>query len=604
MISVEVKPTLNLRSISNMLKNVITAVLVVASSALLNAQNKVTFTGAGRFVLENNQIGGNLIDDTIISGDTMAADTTNARRSMSGFALFDLGFDIRPNASTEIKAVTRVTNDLDGFWGAGIGFSVRELYAKGLIRGKVRYHIGDMNVKMTPYTLYNSNSDLGQRRPEMYRVFNDIIEYEHFYLDNQWRQQGLRTDFSLLMPEVIDEIAVEALVTKNRHTDYFFTPDRLLLGSRVKFIKEELGFVRYNQTRFFELPQTAQFSNGESSFGVHTVDWNIKPLTGSDYFFIGEMGLSNTRYENVTDAPADTMNYFMDLRVAAHFMPINIKAQLGFRSIESGFRSPGAQSRRTDYNGAASTFTYYTNQEQLRPVSLADIYRDVNIYSPFLSMQLQDYQVAYSNVLPYGEATPNRRGWTVNLESENDSASVPFWELEAQVLTENTGMGINAYRKFLLVDGFAQFALNKIWNGEKATLFELHGRFENTTRDGLSGLGEKLDGIGAIDLTSWLVQAGIDAEISNDLHFLASIMQLNASGNEFLAQRNGFNGVQDYAAVDVDLTEQILGAGLQYKFTETIQLTVQFQRSTWENQNEISNSYNWNQLSVIYNMFF
>jgi hypothetical protein len=219
-------------------------------------------------------------------------------------------------------------------------------------------------------------------------------------------------------------------------------------------------------------------------------------------------------------------------------------------------------------------------------------------------MQLQDYQVAYSNVLPYGEATPNRRGWTVNLESENDSASVPFWELEAQVLTENTGMGINAYRKFLLVDGFAQFALNKIWNGEKATLFELHGRFENTTRDGLSGLGEKLDGIGAIDLTSWLVQAGIDAEISNDLHFLASIMQLNASGNEFLAQRNGFNGVQDYAAVDVDLTEQILGAGLQYKFTETIQLTVQFQRSTWENQNEISNSYNWNQLSVIYNMFF
>lgn len=585
-------------------KKILIALLIVSNAFILQAQNKVTFTGAGRFILQNDRIGGNLLEDSIIGSDTLVADTTNARRSMSGYALFDLGFDIRPNANTEIMAVTRVTNDLDGFWGAGIGFSVRQLYARGLIHGVVRYHVGDMNVKMTPYTLYNSDPDLGQRRPEMFRVFNDIIAYEHFYRDNQWRQQGLRTDFSLLMPALIDEIAVEALLTKNRQTDFFFTPDRIMLGSRVNFIKEGFGFVRYNQTRFFELAQSAQFSDGESSFGVHTVDWNIKPVDDADYYFIGEAGLSNRRYTDIADAPADTVNYFFELNLATTFKPLNIKAKLGYRSIESGFRSPGAQSRRTDYKGAASTFTYYTNQEQIRPISMADLYRDPTIYSPYISMQLQNYFVAYNNVLPYGEATPNRRGWKLNLESKNDSAWVPYWELETHVLSENNGMGINAYRQFFLLDGFAQVGLHKLWKGEKNVLLELHARMENTTRDGLSGAGEKLDGIGAINLSSMLLQVGLDAEISEDLHFLASLMQLNAQGNEFMAQRDIFNEVQDYKAVEVDLSEQILGGGLQYKFTETIQLSVQYQRSIWDNQKDIANSYNWNQFSVIYNMFF
>ena len=38
-----------------------------------------------------------------------------AQRELGGYALFDLGFDIRPNAQTEIRAITRINSDLDGF---------------------------------------------------------------------------------------------------------------------------------------------------------------------------------------------------------------------------------------------------------------------------------------------------------------------------------------------------------------------------------------------------------------------------------------------------------------------------------------------------------
>lgn len=59
-----------------------------------------------------------------MSGELTKTDTVTPQKQMRGNTLFDLGFHIRPSSETEIKAITRVSNDMNGFWGAGVLFNV------------------------------------------------------------------------------------------------------------------------------------------------------------------------------------------------------------------------------------------------------------------------------------------------------------------------------------------------------------------------------------------------------------------------------------------------------------------------------------------------
>jgi len=215
--------------------------------------DKFTVYGAGRFVLQNNSRSGQLFEQSIVGNDTIPADTVSTRREIGGVALFDLGFRIKPNSSTEINALTRVSGDLDGFWGAGIGFTFRELYVRGIVRNKVRYRVGDLDLKMTPFTVYNSDPDLGVHRMSSLRLFQDILEYENFNRDNMWRQQGAQVDFKFSVGKKGDRIDVMSYITKNRQTDYFFVPDRLMTGGQVAWNREGFGRVFYQTITFSKL---------------------------------------------------------------------------------------------------------------------------------------------------------------------------------------------------------------------------------------------------------------------------------------------------------------------------------------------------------------
>ena len=50
----------------------------------------------------------------------------------------------------------RIRNELGGFWGGGVSFNVRQLTLKGVAGNKVKYEVGDIDLKMTPYTLFNN----------------------------------------------------------------------------------------------------------------------------------------------------------------------------------------------------------------------------------------------------------------------------------------------------------------------------------------------------------------------------------------------------------------------------------------------------------------
>ena len=108
-------------------------------------------------------------------------DSVTIPKLNSGHILSDLAFSIRPSKSMEVMAMARIRNDYGGFWGSGVTFDIRQMYVKGVIGGIVRYQLGDINDRMTKYTLWNQDQEFLQTTPTIFKQQFDVLNYDHFY---------------------------------------------------------------------------------------------------------------------------------------------------------------------------------------------------------------------------------------------------------------------------------------------------------------------------------------------------------------------------------------------------------------------------------------
>ena len=141
----------------------------------LSAQSapKFSMKGEARSVLANSELA---VKDSI-------PDKVTPPKNAGGYTLIDLGFNIRPNKNTEILGMVRINNRFGGFWGAGVTFDVRQLWLKGVIADKVRYQLGDINLKQTPFTFWNHDEDRVIQQPAVFDLQRDIANYESFYVN-------------------------------------------------------------------------------------------------------------------------------------------------------------------------------------------------------------------------------------------------------------------------------------------------------------------------------------------------------------------------------------------------------------------------------------
>ena len=137
-------------------------IMIFSFSAGLFAQQKKTidFIGGARSYMSNSAIN---VQDSL-------PDTTTLKRNTGGYALIDMGVNIRPNDKTEIMGMFRIRNEYGGFWGAGVSFDVRQLWLKGIIGNVLRYQLGDLNLKQTPFTLYNNRVQLMDSLPSIFQL--------------------------------------------------------------------------------------------------------------------------------------------------------------------------------------------------------------------------------------------------------------------------------------------------------------------------------------------------------------------------------------------------------------------------------------------------
>jgi hypothetical protein len=526
-------------------------------------------------------------------------DSIQSKKANYGHTLIDLGFSIFPNENTEIISSFRIRNELGGFWGGGVSFNVRQLTLRGVAGKLVKYELGDVDLKMTPYTLFNNFEEGAVNEAEIFSLRRDIVHYDMFYMnDNTWRMQGGKVQFGLKFNKFIQGIDFSGFITRQRPTDGITVPERLYGGGTMTWRQNEHLSFSLNSINLFDLTETIndsiRYSNNVNTFAINY----LKPLNEKIKLgFVSEAGRSNVQYSNYANplAPDGQQDWFYDAAIQAEFSKQKTQMKLGYKDVGADFFSPGAQSKRVDFSGFPGVFQQYTNAAIGRPVNLTDIINHNAQYSYKISEQLMAYNVAYNNITPYGVATPNRTGVYLNAE-RNDSVKIKRSFIQLAQLYESRGMGTNEKKAFTSIAAGADLAINDFFAWKRRIIFNVGVQHDITQRK-----GEVFE---EINLSSTLIDLGLSFNIVDQLDLMVGMKYFQAKGNEFMIERNAFNTVQDFRPMDIDFSEFTSALGLRYRFSETNHLLVNYQNHNITHRGNAGTNYGISQFNILYRLTF
>ncbi len=568
--------------------------IVVGIVALMAAQfasaqekdlRKVVFTGAARGLYYGDKIGQEEEDSITIP------------RMNSGHTLVDLGMNIRPNRNTEIQGMVRVRNDYGGFWGSGVSFDIRQLYIKGVAGGIVRYQLGDINYKLSPYTLSNTQQEIITQGPVIFQQQTRLMNYDNFYAaDSSWRQQGAAAEFGLQFAKYFKELQFHTVATRVRTTDFGSINDRLFAGYNVNLVQSNFLEMGITHVTLFDIEGT---SHNLSTFHnpVTTATYVLKKDFSNWKMRVNvETGTSKTYYEKFEGSP-ETKGKIFDAKWIAANTSKGFSIDAGWKYVSSDFRSPGAQTKRVNYNYQPTSFGRITNDQVVRNLTAFDLMRESNAYNRQLSSNLMLTQPKYDNITPYGTATPNRQGLTVNAKYVNPTQ---LFEIAATqlMLQETRGEGTLLPRKFMRTEVKAVAHLSKRF-GSKDKLFDVSVRFR---KDNTSRVAE--ENVRAVDLSTQIYSVGMEYEFWENWDVMLGVQQIKFNGFDYTAVRNNFSEIYNFKEYQTDGNEFMKAAGLRYRFSDKSSLSVNLSNFKNTDAFDATQNYTIRQFMLLYQMNF
>ena len=520
-------------------------------------------------------------------------DTTTVKKSEYGHTLVDLSANIKPNKNTFIRTTLRVRNEYGGFWGSGITFDVRELYLKGLIANSVRYQIGDIDYKLTPFTFFNSTEELYENSLDIFNMQKDILHYDYFYTgNNTWRQQGIASDFSLSFREGIEELQFNFfssrmnLAGSSNDTPY---DERLFVGGNMTMVQSENLSAGVNYINLMDVSGTSE-SKVHYRNPVVTGTYKVNKGFGDlNLELTGESGISKSYMENDNTKPKyeDFFNY---AKISTEYKPLDMTFSVAYRNVGPEFRSVGAQSRRISLNGKPFMYERYTNDKSIRPIGIWDIYSDPALYaldddgneviSSMHNIGIKDglagYYPQYNNIDPYGLATPNRKGFDISLEHIDDQNRYTV-NVDYSMLSDIIGQGTDILRDYNSLSAQTEIHVDELLSGiSRDVTLELGYTLSETKRT-FDDIPEANS-----NLTSERITAGLTVQVSESLDLLAGYESFVSTGKDEIAIQNEFNEITNYT-YEADLSENITGIGLRYTFSDDNDLQLLWQDYNWSN---------------------
>ncbi len=554
----------------------------------------VQFNGLGRATVQQTSLGGTLLD----------TDSTTVENVADGDFVLDLALNAQPNDVTEVQGVLRMRNEFGGFFGEGVALEVRELWARGIVANVVEYRVGDMDVALTPYTLFLPDAEGTVNEPDLFRPQQEVIAYEQFYTgENERRLQGGKVDFGLSFTQVLDLVNVRTFLARTRPTNFVSTPTRFLGGGRAEVVSRAFGprgtqaTLGVNLAYVWDDLKTGAVTTGLRN-ATMTLDFDVAVRNDENLAIrlVGETGESSLRLKDDDETPIDEDDTFLDIGAEVHLKPWNLAVQAAFVDVGPDFYNPAAQSRRVNFARTKSFYNRIGNERTLRGTTLFDLTRDQALYTFALSDQLMAYDPRFSNVLPYGPATPNRRGLRLEAGYGTDDDALEA-SLRTAFLREIRGQGTTELKDFRQIRATATLRVDQLAGWSRSVDATLGLQHENTNRGGVD--------VEQVDLSSNLVELGVAAEVYPRLSLLLGAKLRSASGSDYIPVIEDFNDVRDFPArFEVDDTDQLVGAGMRYGFREDIYLTVQFQHLNYSENATPDQDYGLSQVYVLYSMSF
>lgn len=559
----------------------------------------IRFNGLGRAFIQQADLGGTLLN----------SDTTTTETLADGEFVLDLALNAQPNRSTEVQGVIRLRNEFGGFFGAGVTVEVRELWARGVVANAIEYRLGDMDYALTPYTVYLPDADGSVNSPAVFEPLEERIAYEQFYTGrNTRRLQGGSVDFGLVFDQAVEALDVRAFLARLRPTDFQTTPTRLIGGGRVGVASAPFGPYGSSLSLGANLASTwDDLDSGNANEGIRnhvfTLDGTLSLLNSSSLglAIVGEGGQSVAKRDDTSDDTAEPelreRDTFIEAGIEATVRSASSSIGAHFVNVGPDFFSASAQSKRVDYTRDPSQYRRIGNERDLRSIGLFDLSRDPTLYRFRTdSERLMAYDPRYGNVLPYGPATPNRRGVRIDADYAPANGPVDAGLLVA-VLREIRGQGTTLLKDFVLVRGEADVPVARLVGYNRNLELSVGGQFESTSRGG--------NQFEMVDLTSYLFEGGIAAEVYDRLDVLVGARTRSSSGRDYVPQIENFNDVRDFPGAFVtNDRETLVGAGLRYRFQDDIYLTVQAQQYRYGDDATPDDDYTVGQVFALYSMSF
>jgi hypothetical protein len=542
----------------------ITALVVLMAHQVSGQQKKIWISGAARAIIYG--------DDYNTSNEN---DSTTARRLQSGHAMVDLGVNIQPNEQLLIQGMVRIRNDYGGFWGSGVSFDVRQLYIKGILGGFLRYQLGDINYRLSPYTFTNNVGLINEFDGVITSIPLQQIQYDLFYFpDHTWRQQGGALDFALEFSKIIDELQFELFTSRiSGNEDSVNTT--LYSGGSIVLVQSDMLKLGGQYVNYYDLKGTS-FNDVILRNPVFTgmAEFNYK-LKNTHLSAAVETGRSLLEWQNDTLAPS-LEDYFYDATLKAAWTRIGLSVSAGYRDVGPNFRSAGAQTMQINFAATPQAYNRYGNAQELRQLSMLDLYRDASLYNVQIAPGLMAYDPRYDNATPYGRATPNRRGFTVEINYE-DPAERWMVNATSELLTDAVGQGTSGLKNYNTTSIFARLNINNLVGWEERKLW-LSGRVgaQNTMRSQTDIPKDQ------VDLATNFIDLNLTTTIIGQLELIAQYRLWTTQGNDLIALRNAYSEIINYERYRIDYNESLLGAGLQYAFSDKTHLRFMYQTFNWE----------------------
>lgn len=482
-----------------------------------------------------------------LSGNWLRSDTLSDRRTQNGYALFDLRAAWARGESFSFFFDTRLKNRIGGFGGIAMGMELRQIRIKGNIRDRFRYALGDVDVEISPLTFRNEPDPAPVAGLPVFEFRQNVSAYENFNLNSCWRMRGADAAFRLPAGKKL-WLENRFLALTDRDTPSLKKGFSSRMGWIPGLVFPGRGELHGNVLQFSDSLGGGSRIRVSGGRGRFRLKWKsiVLGLKGEWQYSLSRRdaasGLINRERRDIAFT-AGTEFLFRE------------KHALSLQVMETGpfFESPGAQSLRFTSGRPSDFLPFVRNAGLLRTPLLLDRIGSERMQNRNLSPARQPVYLPYSLVLPYGEATPNRRGIGFAVRS------MPFRQLRLEssgfVLSEVLGEGNTARRSFFMITSRATLQTGSVpgrgWGRGQILLFH---RFESSARGGSLPVAARIHSAGA----------GFSTEIRPGFELLGSLGWLRSQGREWQPLFHTGNEAYAYANTGLDVEEWLAGGGLRW----------------------------------------